>query len=289
MAIQIRSLMTRAPLALGLCFVMCAAPARAQSDPGQPPLESSADPGAAGQTPTPPVPTAANTQIRSPYWASNIGFEGDTHNTGYGFAGPQYVHPFRPMLSAVAGGNVNYLWYSFQNSFGRTTSVQSPGLNVDGGLRVGSSNWAQFTLGPGFKNRHMKIEDAADNKLSSDSDMRWGMHYGASVYLNPSRRNNVFGMWHYGAEDQYTWSALRFKQQVSNYNWQGRMTHYLGAEIVGQGNDDIHSFQFGPTFEFLHVPTTTSIFVGTGWKHSWFPIGPDKDGAFFTIGVWRRM
>ncbi len=286
--IHIHRLFLHAPLALGLC-VFLSAPAHAQSqDPAQASNLERAEP-APGQTQSAPIATAFNPQIKPAYWASNIGFEGDSHNTGYSFAGPQYVHPFAPKAAVVAGANVNYLWYGYQNGVGGRNSVHSPGANAAAGIRVGDSNWAQFTAGPGVKNRRLKVEDGTNTVMSTTSDLVWGMNYDASAYVNPSKRNNVFAMYHYGAEDKYTWTRLAFKQQVSNYGWQGRFTHYLGVQVVGQGNKDIHSTQVGPTLEFLHVPSSTSFSLGTGWKHSTFPIGPDESGPYFAIGVWRRL
>ena len=275
------------PLACALAAWLVAAPALAQSHE-QAPLGSVADPGA-GQTPAPPIAPAPNPQIKPAYWASNLGFTSDTHNTGYGYAGPSYVHPFRPHLAAVAGANVNYLYYGYQNGFGGRTNVHSPGLNVEGGLRLAGSNWAQLTLGPGFKNRNIKVEDGTGLAMSTEHHVTAGMNYNAMVYLNPTRRNNVFGMYHYGEEDLYTWSSLAFKQQVSNYGWQGNFTHYLGVQGIAEGNKDIHSRSAGLTLEFLHVPTSMSITGTLGWKHSWSQFGPAQNGPWFGIGIWRRM
>jgi len=292
MRVTTKDFLRRGLIAAGTSLLLAAAPARAQSQ-DQAPLNSAADPvgdpAAAPQTPTPRIPIAQDPRIRPAYWESNIGFEGDTHATGFGFVGPQYIHPVASQASVVAGANVNYLHYSFNNFGGGKTHVNSPGVNAVAGLRVGGRNWVQFALGPGFKHRSITLEDASNTHLSTTHENRWGMNYNATMYLNPTNRNNVLGMYHYGTEDKYTWSTLRFLQQVNNFNGQGSRSHYLGVQVVGQGNKDVHSFQAGPIFEIVHVRSTTSVALGAGWKRSWYPIGPDQNGPYFTIGIWRRM
>src|SRR6185503_18742366 len=288
--------LSRGLLAAGLClFISTAAHAQAQDET----LNSSATPAvdvaapapadaAAEQTPTPPIPTASNPQIKPAYWATNVGFTGD-QSTGYGYAGPSYVHPFRPNVAWVAGANVNYLYYGFNNGFGGQTTVHSPGLNTDVGVRFGDSNWVQFALGPGFKNRNVQIEDRTGATVSTSHDMRVEMNYNAMAYVNPSKVNNIMGLYHFGSADNYTWSMAQFKQQVANFRWRRPITPSIGIQGVAEGNKDVHATSVGALIELVHVPSSMSITGVVGMKHSWSIFGPAENGPFFGIGVWRRM
>jgi len=293
---------TRGLLAGGLCLLISTA-AHAQSqdetlnsssapavDPAITTTETAGvDVSAPGQTPGTPIPTAPNPQIQPAYWATNVGFSGDTQNTGYGYAGPSYVHPFRPHLAWVAGANVNYLYYGFNNGFGGKTTVHSPGLNTDVGLRFGDTNWVEFALGPGFKNRNVRVEDLTGATVSTTHDMRAEMNYNAMAYLNPSKVNNIMGLYHFGSADNYTWSMAQFKQQVANYNWQGPFTPSIGIQGIAEGNKDVHATSVGALIELVHVKSSMSITGVVGMKHSWSVFGPARNGPYFGIGVWRRM
>src|SRR5687767_3996914 len=97
------------PAAVIMAALLIAPPAYAQASaqsPGQ--LESAATPpDQVQQAPRPATPPAG---VQSPYWTANIGMEADTNDTGYAFAGPFYVRPFRPNMAVVAGGSINYLY-----------------------------------------------------------------------------------------------------------------------------------------------------------------------------------
>ena len=294
---------TRGLLAAGLCLLMsAAAQAQAQdqtlNSSSGPAIDTTApattdtaadDASAPAQTPTPPIPTAPNPQVKPAYWATNVGFSGDSQNTGYGYLGPSYVHPFRPNMAWVAGANVNYLYYGFNNGFGGKTNVHSPGLNADAGLRFGDTNWVQFALGPGFKNRNVQVEDRTGATVSTTHDMRVEMNYNAMAYVNPSKVNNIMGLYHFGTADNYTWSMAQFKQQVANFNWRGPITPSVGIQGIAEGNRDVHATSVGALIELVHVPSSMSITGVVGLKHSWSVFGPAENGPYFGIGIWRRM
>src|SRR5205807_2588904 len=112
-----------------------------------------------------------------------------------------YVHPISPHLAWVAGASVNYLFYGFNNGFGGKTSVHSPGLNTSAGLRLGDSNWVQFALGPGFKNRNVRVEDRTGTVMSTTHSIVAEMNYDTMAYVNPWKTSNVMGIYHYGTAD----------------------------------------------------------------------------------------
>ena len=71
---------------------------------------------------------------------------------------------------------------------------------------------------------------------------------GADVSVDPTTHNNIYGIVDFNSSDRYTWSRLAYKEQVTNLNWSGKFAHFVGAEVIGQGNQDIHSTQVGAFF-----------------------------------------
>ncbi|MGH7340674.1 MAG: cellulose biosynthesis protein BcsS [Candidatus Rokuibacteriota bacterium] len=277
---------------LATAFILAlAAAAGAQSPPDQAPSSQQlevAEP-APAQVPTAPRPQAPPAEIGAPRWTANGGFEADSHDTGYGFAGPTYVRPFRPQMSWVAGANVNYLYYEFPSAAGGHTNVRSPGVNALGGVRFGVRNYFQLAAGPGFKRRRVEVVDPFDNVIRSSTRTKVGLHLVGVGSVDPTPHNNFYGQVAYGAEDDYIWSRAAFKEQLTNRSWSGRFTHDLGGEATVQGNDDLRSVQFGPFIELVHVPSSTAIGLRGGYKHTSYDFGPDRTGPWFAIGIWHRL
>ena len=265
------------------------APAAAQSEqtpPAAQPLETADDPPA--QTQSAPRVLLPPAPIRQPYWSASAGFEADTHDSGYGFAGPTYVRPFRPNMAVVAGANLNYLYYEYPTGGGHT-NVRSPGINTRAGLRFGDRNYFQLAAGPGFKRRHIEIVDASGAVIESSRNTKVGLNIGADLWVNPTSHSNVFGLASYNTEDQYLWSRLAFREQITNHDWSGGFAHFVGVEAIGQGNQDIRSTQVGAFFEVAHVPSSMSVMVRGGYKRSFYDFGPDRTGPWVAIGVWHRL
>jgi hypothetical protein len=249
-------------------------------------LGSVADPGV--QVPPSPIPTVQTVQLKQPYWSSSAGFEADTHNTGYGYFGPQYSKPVTQNLALIAGGNVNYLYYEYPSG-GSLTNVHSPGVSLRGGVKIGDHNYLELGAGPSVKRRHTEVRDISNNVASSFDDTLVGVNMGADLSVDPTKHNNVYGILDYSTQDDYLWSRLAYKEQVSNRDWSRKVALFVGVEGVAQGNTDVRSTQFGPLFEVVHVPSTISIMLRGGWKRSTYQVGPDKTGPWFAIGFWRRL
>lgn len=283
MRVEMRQLL---PLCLAGCVAMSwmAAPAAAQ-DQGATTLAVAAEP---AQTPSAPrVQTAA--PAGDPYWSTIGGYETDSHETAYGFFGPQYIHPVARNFSLIAGANVNYLHYDFANSAGGHTDVHSPGVNTMGGVMFGRTNYLMLGAGPSFKRRNVETKNAADTLLSRDRDFKVGFNLSADASANPTAHNNVFGQYNYETVDQYHWGRVGFKEQVANRTWQGSWTPYLGAEYIAQGNQDIVSNQYGGFLELAHNPSHVSVMFRAGWKRSTFDFGPASTGPWFAVGFYHRM
>lgn len=277
MTLKMRHALTPGAGALALLLAL---PAYAQD---QPPLAVAADP-AGAQVQTAPRPAG----VGDPYWSTIGGYEVDSHETGFGFFGPQYIHPIRRNVALVASGNVNYLHYEFTNALGGNTNVRSPGFTGMGGVMIGERNWFLFSAGPSFKRRHIEVLAADGTTITTDKDWHVGFNLGASAWIDPTDHNNIFAMYNFETVDQYHWGRLAYKEQIGNRGFAGRWTPYLGAEYIGQGNPDIVSNQFGGFLEVAHASGMSVMFRG-GWKHSSFDFGPDRTGPWVAIGFYQRL
>lgn len=240
-------------------------------------------------TPAGKASQASAASATSPaFWELIGGFEGDTHSTGYGFFGPSYVHPIKPGLAWNARLFGNYLYYRFNDGVGET-KVRSPGVSPSVGLRFGDKNTFSVSAGPEVKWRRRQFFRRDGTLIRDETKARFGGNFGAEAYVNPTPHNNVHGILNYGTADRYTWGRLGFKEQVSNLQWQGPNTTFVGAEGIGQGNKDIKSVQAGLFIEITHVPASVSVMFKAGYKRSMFNAAPDKTGPYFAVGYYQRL
>lgn len=255
----------------------------------------------AAQEPIPPPPPvtpapvdAEDTAVDAggdagePWFEFIAGYEGDTHGTGYGFAGPAYVHPLRPRLAFTARVFASYLVYEFEEA-GGTRKVRSPGVNPSVGLRFGATNFVQLLAGLDVRRREDSFEGPGGVGSRKDRDTRVGASFGAEWYTNPSDRDNVHALVNYGTVDKYTWARLGYKRQLTNVGWQEPLALFGGVEVIGQGNDDIRSMQAGPLVELNFVRARTALMLRGGYKRSTFDAAPDRSGPYFGIGLYKRF
>jgi cellulose biosynthesis protein BcsS len=267
-------------LCLGLAVILGVSTAVYAQDgaPGSTTTQNTADAAAAAQS----APAARS------IWEPMAGFEIDSRSTGYTFFGPQYRRHLNDNVSFVARAFGNYLFYEFEED-GGTTSVRAPGLSTEVGLRFGNSNWFQVTGGPGFRRSTRRFAAPFVPATTSDSEWRTGVDVGADAWVNPTNRTNLMAQAHYGTADDYLWSRLVGRRQITNYSWTDHLTHYIGGEVIGQGNEDIRSVSVGALYEFVHVPSSASIALRAGYKRSMFDVAPDKTGPYFAIGYYQRF
>jgi hypothetical protein len=287
------SLVASAAFALAMTGV-----AGATQDPPKPPQEQAAqevEDGnestmAQGAQTTPGVVMDAPQPAgrREPYWDFNAGYEGDSNDMSYGFLGPGFNRPINDRLSLVGRLNLSHLRYEFENGLGGRTEVTAPGISPAIGLRYGRRNWVRFTTGVVVRREERTFNDAF-GPVRTEEDTRVGLSLGADAWWNVNRRANVHAMLHYGAASSYIWSRLAAKHQVSNFDWRGPITLYLGAEGVAQGNDDIRSYQIGPLAELNFAGSDLSLTVRGGYKRSTFEIGESDSGPYFGVGLWKRF
>jgi len=240
---------------------------------------------AQAQSPGTSIPSDTN----PPFWELIGGYEGDSHNAGYGFLGPAYNHPLSDDLAVTARVFATYLHYKFTNGFGGETTVHSPGLSPAIGLRFGHGTTFKVTVGYAGKNEHREITDRSGRIVSDETKWISGVNFGGELYWNLSKRDNIHALANFSTADNYLWSRAGYKRQVSNLDWKGGTTLYLGGEVITQGNKDIWSNSVGALAELLFVPSHFSVMLRGGYKHSTFDVGDAQGGPYYGIGIYKRF
>ena len=241
------------------------------------------------QQPDPNAPSLQQTMGAGSYWELIGGLEFDTDGTLFGFFGPQWIRPINDNVALTARAFANWLQYEFEDGSGGTTEVSGPGVSTQVGLRFGGRNWFRVGAGPSFTWRNETFIDAAGNESEAESDMDIGLSIGADAYLNPTDRDNIHALANYETTDEYLWTRLGYKRQITNFDWQGSWAHFVGAEGIWQGNDDIKTLMLGGLVEFVHAPSSTAIMLRAGFKRSSFEVADDRSGPYFGINFYKRL
>ena len=223
------------------------------------------------------------------YWEMVGGSEHDTHDVSYSFIGPGYNKPLSDRVGLTARMTFRYLSYEFRNGAGGDTSVSSPGFQPQVGLRFGPrGKTIRFRVGYATSREH-RTESDRDGRIVDSRRWRHGVSLGSDLYYNLTKRDNIHAMVSFGTENSYLWSRLGYKRQVTNFDWRDKVTVYVGAEGITQGNDEIWSNMGGGLAEVLFVPARLSLMFRSGYKHSSFERGEDKKGPYFALGLYKRF
>lgn len=239
-------------------------------------------------TTTPGTVVETGSERRPARWDVSGGYESASDDTAYAYFGPSYNRPIRDNLALRFSLRANHLSYEFGNGEGGRTEVSGPGLSPAIGLRFGGRNWVQVSTGLSIRNEERVVSGPA-GIVSQEDGTEVGLSLGADAWYNTSRRSNIHAMVHYGALSNYTWARLAGRHQVTNFDWRAPVTFYLGAEVVGQGNEDIRSFQVGPVLEMALGRSQLSLSARGGYRHSSYDVGDSKGGPYFGVGLWKRF
>ena len=270
-------------ISLAFVFLAAASAAHAQSSNGT--AQNTND----AQTAT--AQTAGNPQVSSEprsWWEPMGGFDFDTNSTGYGWVGPQFQYKVRDNLGIVARAGLNYLYYEFEDLGGRTR-VSGPGVNAMVGVRVGGTNWFQVGAGPSWVRRNRELKLTGGGEIDNGSTTRTGVNLNGDVFLQPNTRTTVMGQALYATDDDFRWTRLMAKRQISNFQWTAPFTHSLGGEVISMGNPEFGTVQAGGIFEFLHAASSVSIALRAGWKRQTTDLGAPRTGPYFGIGYWQSL
>ena len=252
-------------------------------------------PAAASTVPAPASVTQPATG--GSYWELIGGAEFASDGLFYGFFGPQWTRPINDDMAVFARAYANWLQYEFDEA-GGTTQVSGPGISTQVGLKFGDRHSFKVGAGPSFKWRSGTFTDADGTEIDIDDldedgeiddGMEIGFSVGADAYINATDRDVLHGIVNYDTTDEYLWSRLAYKRQITNLDWQNTWAHHVGVEGILQGNDDIRTLMLGGLVEFTHAPSRTSLMLRGGFKRSSFDTADDKSGPYVGVNFYRRL
>jgi hypothetical protein len=93
----------------------------------------------------------------------------------------------------------------------------------------------------------------------------------------------------YAGAARYLFSRVAVRRQATNLDWKDPVAFFLGAEGIGQGNDESVGAQGGLFLEWTFVPQRLSLALRGGYKDSWSPDGPHRRGAYGGLSVYQQF
>ena len=214
------------------------------------------------------------------------GWEGDSHGQGYGFAGVGWLFPASPKLDVPLRAFGSYLYYDFESA-GTITGVDSRGLTLMTGIRVPGTAGNFTLLGGGEVRREHRTTDSGAGAVE-DSTVS-GIVLQADGDLSFSRRWRGFLFANYGGASSYLYGRSAMRCQVTNLDWKGSTSFFLGLEIIGQGNDESEAVQGGGFAEWNLVPRHVAVALRSGYKESWSPGESHRRGGYLGLSFYHRF
>jgi hypothetical protein len=216
------------------------------------------------------------------------GWERDSQNQGFGFVSLGSVFVLNDRTAVLGRVMGSYLYYNFDSANG-TTEVTSPGITLLSGGRFSREGMTAILLGGAELRRNRNVENFTSGLSSTHRETEFGGVAQGMVdtVLFSQTWLNLFI--NYGGANQYTFSRLAIKRQITNFSYAAPYTFFVGLEGIGQGNQDIIGAQGGGFLEVFFSPTRLSILFKGGYKHSWFPDAPEKDGTYLGVNFYTRL
>jgi hypothetical protein len=191
------------------------------------------------------------------------GGEIDGRGQGFSYLGVDVTQSINKTF-AVAGRVVpNYLTYKYYSG-DTLIRATSPGLTTVAGVKF---TWAKTTLGlfggAEFRNTTLSPEDQGSNVQGSRSA---GVISGEFDTWLPTQTNfNVSGS--YSGTSDFSYEKARIKQQVTNRDFKGPASLFVGVDQTYGRNADFHGETVGLLVELYYAPLKCSIGLRGGLKH----------------------
>jgi hypothetical protein len=214
------------------------------------------------------------------------GWEGDSRQQGYGYLGLGAQLPARGELTVPFSLSVSYLYYHYDDA-GTRISVRSPGASVMSGVRFHAARFSGTVLA----GAEIRWEHQETNSLNSLVRRRATtgpvfQFYGEQA-LASRWQASEFGI--YVGSANYIVSRASLRYQLTNVNWKGRTTFFMGIEGVRQGNEFSDAAQVGGFAEWNLLPLRMSLGLHSGYKESWSPGQTHERGQYLGSSLYRRF
>lgn len=214
------------------------------------------------------------------------GWEGDSRQGGYGFAGVGAQLPAGRYLSVPLATSVSYLYYQYDSS-GTKISVRSPGASVMTGVRIRVPRGSISAMAGGEMRREYRDMDTPGAPASERTTFGLVLQTFDDIALARRWQASGFGVYVRAARYLVARAALRY--QITNADWHRPTTFFAGVEGVRQGNDVSDAFQAGGFAEWQLVPRQLSLSVHSGYKESWSPGETHRQGRYLGTGLYCRF
>jgi hypothetical protein len=211
------------------------------------------------------------------------GWEGSAER-GYTFVAPALTLHRSEQLSWILRGSLSYLYYDFPEA-GGDTKVRSPGQSLGLALRYAAPSFT-VTVGPGYEVRQTSRKPAAGGETEDNEN---GFTLEGNVFIQAAPRTVVSLLASYGDANEYYWARGGVKQQVGGAAGSDAIVWHLGAELTGQGNDDVESRQLGGVVEAAFPRTQASLQLRAGYSRQENPDASRQSDPYFGVGLYRAF
>jgi hypothetical protein len=191
------------------------------------------------------------------------GGEIDGHGQGFSYLGVDVTQRVNETV-AIAGRVVpSYLTYKYYTN-DVLIKAKSPGLTAVAGVKLFSGQ-TMFGVygGVEFRNTDLSPDDRNSSVRGSTTG---GVIQGEfDSWLTKRTNVNIFGS--YSGTSDFSYERGKIKQQITNFDYQGPYTLFVGAEQFYGRNSDFRGQGYGALVELYSIPLKASIALRGGYKH----------------------
>jgi len=219
------------------------------------------------------------------------GWEGDATPLGYAFLTAGFDVPTSQKSAAAIRVTGSYLYYDLSNP-DSSTSVRSPGVSLIGGPKfiLGGTTISALV---GLEYRWTKRDSTYSSRRFRDISASWYEGDVAFVvhgltYANLSRFTSGMILLSYNGGNQYVFSRLSLKRQISNTSFKSPRSIFAGFDATLQGNQEIRTTQLGLLVEMSLMQGHLSFGLRGGVKRSWLTGGTTEDGLYIGTSLFTH-
>jgi hypothetical protein len=209
---------------------------------------------------------------------------------GYGFVSPSYSFDLNPHPAGVVNatnysfllrGSGSYLYYTTPQT-GGVTDVTSPGVSFGGALRL-QTRRLTLTFGPSYEVRWTQDKLSAGQVTHT---LEHGIMAQGDAYFQATPLTNLNGIISYEDANQYVWSRVGIKRQVTNAHFTAPRALSVGGEFTVQGNNQIRVYEGGGLFEIAFLRAHASLQFRSGYSREEYPDDSVKTVPYFGAGLY---
>jgi hypothetical protein len=182
--------------------------------------------------------------------------------------------------------SANFLYYNYDSS-GTRIAVNSPGVSLVSGIRVGNARATGDLLGGAEVRRDHRTLDTPGT--SATDEINVGIVLLADGDFELAKRWRSYLMVNYAGAAQYWYGRGELSYQLTNLDWQGPAAHFAGVEVVREGNDESDAYALGGFFERAFVRSNLSIGLHAGAENSGSPGETRTTAGYFGFGFYQRF